>query len=188
LSYINHEIPIPTEWRIRFDDLEAKYLKQAQAILSLKGTGDYLLALLIMAFLPAFCEETLFRGGLQNFLTRSTQKPWLAILVVSLIFSLAHFLYYGFLFRFLFGAVLGLIYHYSGKLWLSIWAHFLNNALVVTIYYYYAQQGKSIDDAMDGKGLSYWGLLAIPVLILFFMVYKRMSYGSAIISRRSNDS
>jgi membrane protease YdiL (CAAX protease family) len=188
LSYVTYQIPIPTDWKIRFDKLEAEYLKQAEAILSLKSTGDYLLALVVMAFLPAFCEEALFRGGLQNFLTRSTQKPWLAILIVSLIFSLAHFLYYGFLFRFLFGAVLGLIYHYSGRLWLSIWAHFLNNALVVTIYYYSAQQGKSIDEAMEGSGRSYLGLLAIPVLVLLFMVYKRMTYGSAIISKRSNDS
>lgn len=187
LSYINYQIPIPAEWRIRFDDLESKYLKQAQAILSLNDIGDYLLALLVMAFLPAFCEETLFRGGLQNFLTRSTQKPWLAIVIVSLIFSLAHFLYYGFLFRFFLGAVLGLIYHYSGRLWLSILAHFLNNALVVTIYFYYARQGKSIGETMNGREMSFWGLLALPVLIFLFMVYKRMTYGSEILSKRTND-
>lgn len=188
LSYINYQVPIPQEWRIKFDDLEAKYLKQAHAILSLKSPGDYILALIVMAFLPAFCEETLFRGGLQNFLTRSTQKPWLAIVVVSLIFSLAHFLYYGFLFRFFLGAVLGLIYHYSGRLWLSIWAHFLNNALLVTIYYYYERQGKSVSEAMNVSTLSYWGLLALPLLVFLFMVFKRMNHGSEILSRRTNDT
>jgi membrane protease YdiL (CAAX protease family) len=187
LSYINHEIPIPANWKAEFDKLEASYKDQAKTILDLKTTGDYIIALIVMGFLPAFCEETLFRGGMQNFLTRGTRIPWLAIIIASLIFSLAHFSFYGFLFRFLLGAVLGLIYHYSGRLWLSILAHFINNALVVTIYFVYTRQGKSIDEVMNQEGSSYWGLLALPLLILLFVVYRRMNYGSAILSKQTDN-
>lgn len=140
-----------------------------------------------MGFVPAFCEETLFRGGLQNFLTRSTRNPWLSVIIVSLIFSAAHFSFYGFLFRFLLGAVLGFIYYYSGNLWLSILAHFINNAFVVTVYYIYIRQGKPAAAAMAESNSSYWGLLALPVLILLFMTFKRLSYGSELLTRQSNN-
>jgi uncharacterized protein len=187
LSYINHAIPIPAEWKLKFDKLETTYNQQAQAILVFKNSGDYILALVVMGFLPALCEETLFRGGLQNFLTRSTRSPWLAIVIVSIIFSAVHFSFYGFLFRFFLGAVLGLIYYYSGRLWLSILAHFINNALVVTIYYISVRQGKPVNETINESTLSYWGLIALPVLIGLFMLFKRLSYGSELLSKQSNN-
>jgi membrane protease YdiL (CAAX protease family) len=131
-----------------------------------------------MGFLPACCEETLFRGGMQNFLFRSTHNAWVAIIITSLIFSAAHFSWYGFLFRFALGIVLGCLYHYSGKLWLSILAHFLNNALVITVYYIYMKQGKPIDDVMGESTSSYWGLLALPVLVGLLLFYKRIFFNS----------
>jgi membrane protease YdiL (CAAX protease family) len=175
LSYVNQQLPISPEWKLKFDELENSYRQQANAILTLKDRGDYILALVVMGFIPAFCEETLFRGGLQNFLTRATRNPWLAIIIVSVIFSVAHFSFYGFLFRFFLGATLGLIYYYSGKLWLSILAHFLNNAFVITVYYAYIRQGKSVDQAMNEPDASYWGILALPVLVVLFSLLKRES-------------
>lgn len=175
LSYFNYHIPIPAEWRIKFDKLEEEYSKQVEEIVKLKTPKDYILALFIMAFLPALCEESFFRGGLQNFLTRSSSQPWLSIIIVSIIFSLAHFSFYGFLYRFFLGAVLGALYHYSGRLWLSIIAHFLNNAFALTILYVYAQQGKSLKEGMQAQATSYWGILALPLVIGLFVAYKNAS-------------
>jgi membrane protease YdiL (CAAX protease family) len=110
LSYFNQELPLPADWKLKFERMEATYNQQVEAIVSLKTGTDYLLALLIMAFLPALCEEALFRGGLQNFLSRGTGKPWLAIIVVSLLFSLAHISFYGFLSRFFLGIILGALF------------------------------------------------------------------------------
>ena len=176
LGYLNYQIPLPPSWKASFDKMEADYNQQVQAILQLKNSGDYIIALVIMGFLPAVCEETLFRGGLQNFLYRSTRQPWLAIIIVSIIFSLAHFSGYGFFFRLALGIVLGCLYHYSGKLWLSTLAHFLNNALVITVSYIYVRQGKSVIDVFGEKTSSYWGLLALPVLIVLLLFYKRIFF------------
>ena len=175
LSYINHQVPIPADWKLRFDKMETDYNQQAQAILNLKNTGDYIIALLVMAVVPAICEETLFRGGLQNFLTRSARNYWVGVVVVSLLFSVAHFSFYGFLFRFFLGMVLGLIYQYTGRLWLAILAHFLNNALAVTVYYMYLRQGKSVDEAMNMTAESWWTILFLPILIILFMLLRRAS-------------
>jgi uncharacterized protein len=175
LSYLTNSTPIPGAWKIRFDKMEQEYNSQVSAIISLKNSKEYILALIIMAFLPALCEETLFRGGLQNFLSRGTGNPWFSIMVVSVLFSLAHFSFYGFLSRFFLGIVLGAIFHYSGKLWLSIVAHFINNALAITLLYIYTQQGKPMQEAMKQDAASFWGILAAPIVIGLFYLFKNIS-------------
>lgn len=177
LSELTKMIPIPASWQLRFERMESDYTRQVTAIVSLKTTGDYLLAIVVMAFLPALCEEAIFRGGLQNFLTRGTGAPWMSIILVSLLFSLAHVSFYGFLSRFMLGIVLGALYHYSGRLWLSVLAHFVNNAAALTALYVATKQGRSMEEAMaDGPG-NLWGLLAIPLLVWLLYSYRRQSDG-----------
>ena len=175
LSYINHQVPLPENLKIRFDKMEADYNQQAIAILNLKDSTDYIVALLVMAVVPAICEETLFRGGLQNFLTRGSRNYWVGVIVVSLLFSVAHFSFYGFLFRFFLGLVLGFIYQYTGRLWLAILAHFLNNALAVTMLYLYIREGKPVEEAMNMTADSWLTILFMPVLFILLpccIVYR----------------
>jgi membrane protease YdiL (CAAX protease family) len=175
LSYLNEMIPIDPSWKARFDRLENEYNEQVEAIIGLNSTGEYILALIVMAFLPALCEEALFRGGLQNFLTRSTKMPWLSIIIVSLLFSAAHFSYYGFLPRLFLGIMLGAIFYYSGNLWLSIIAHFINNAIAITIIYAYKLQGKSLKDAFSNNSGSWWGLLVLPLVVMLLIYLQKIS-------------
>ena len=173
LSWINDLIPISENLRARFEKLEDEYNLQVEAILGLNSTAEYILALIIMAFLPAICEESLFRGGLQNFLTRLTGRYWLSIIVVSIIFSAAHFSYFGFLSRLFLGMLLGLIFHYSRNLWLCIVAHFINNAIAISVLYYYKRQGQSLNDAIEDSGSTWLGVFAVPLLIgLVYLFYK----------------
>src|SRR5882724_4027879 len=173
LSYVNELIPVTEAMKLKFIKMEGDYNRQVEAIIGLNSTGEYIIALVVIAFLPALCEETLFRGGLQNFLTRSTKIPWLSIIIVSLIFSAAHFSYYGFLSRVFLGIVLGLLYQYSGKIWLNILAHFFNNAFALTALYIYRLQGKPLKDAIADNSSSWQGILALPVLVgLFYLFYK----------------
>lgn len=179
LSYFNTHIPIPDNWRISFNKLEENYNKQVEAIIHLKTGTDYIIALVVMGFLPALCEETLFRGGLQNFLSRGTKMPWLSIVIVSILFSLAHLSFFGFLARFFLGVVLGAIYHYSGKLWLSILGHFLNNALALTVLFVYTQKGRPLQDAMkndtSNNPWAPWGIIILLVVISLFILFKKVS-------------
>jgi len=156
--------------------LEDEYNSQVQAIMQLKTFGDYLLGLLIMGLLPAICEETLFRGGLQNFLTRWTQRPWLAILVVSILFSAVHFSFYGFFPRMFLGIVLGYIYYYTGSLWLSILAHFFNNAIAVSqVYFSNSPSLKQMAQENPSLPLVYLGLIAIPFAVALLALLKKIS-------------
>ena len=183
LGWLNKSIPLSAELKSKFDAAEKSYADQVEMMINLKSFGGYNSSLIIIAFLPAVCEETLFRGGLQNFLTRATKSPWLAIIIVSILFSIVHFSFYGFLPRMFLGIMLGLIFYYTRNLWLSITAHFLNNALAITAAYVIAKQGKSIKEAMNGDVQAYyWGFLAIPfLLLLFWALRKSKPYSSTNI-------
>ena len=105
-------------------------------------------------------------------MTRATRNPWLSIIVVSILFSLIHFSFFGFLPRLFLGVVLGAIFYYTQNLWLSVFAHFLNNAFAVTAMYIYVRQGKGLEQAMNDEVVSYWALLFLPILLYLFMRLK----------------
>ena len=112
---------------------------------------------------------------MQNLLARSSKNPWLAILITSCIFSIIHLSYYGFLARVCLGIVLGLLYYYSGSLWVSITAHFFNNAFAVTQMYILIRKGRSAKEAMDDTMPFWWGLIALVVIYFLFMLFKKIS-------------
>ena len=176
LGYLNQHIPVPAAWKDYFKHLEDTYNEQVQAIMQLRTLKDYIVGLIIMAFIPALCEESLFRGGLQNFMTRSTQKPWLAIIIVSILFSAVHFSFYGFLPRMFLGIILGLIYYSTGSLWLSILAHFANNAFAVSQYYFsHSTSVKQAAEENTPLSFVYIGLVALPFMIFLLSLLKRVS-------------
>lgn len=175
LAELNEKIPIPKAAAAFFRTLEDNYAAQVEAITSMKSFGDYIIALVMIAILPAVFEETFFRGGMQNLLTRFTKNYWVAIIITSVIFSLIHISYYGFLARICLGVVLGLIYYYSRSLWLSIAAHCFNNAFAVTQMYVMLRKGKSVKEAMDDKMPFWWGIIAVVALYFLFMIFKKIS-------------
>jgi len=175
-AYVNELLPVSESLKLKFAKMENDYNKQVEVIIGLNSFGEYILALIIIGFLPALCEETLFRGGLQNFLTRSTKNPWLSIIIVSVLFSAAHFSFYGFLSRLFLGVILGLLYQFSGRLWLNIITHFVNNAVAVTAIYYLKSQGKSLKDAIgENNDSSWWGILLLPAVIGLFIVFRKIA-------------
>lgn len=99
--------------------------------------GQLLIALFVVALLPAWGEETLFRGIIQRKFMQQWSNPHLAIWVSAAIFSAIHFQFYGFIPRMLLGAVFGYLYYWTGSLRLAIFGHFLNNGFVLLMTYLY---------------------------------------------------
>jgi len=180
LGYLSYQLPLPASLRMRFEQWENVYASQATGLVSFKNIPDLLMSIVVLALIPAVCEEAFFRGGLQNFMYRGNRNLWLSVVVVSLIFSLIHMSGYGFLSRLALGIILGLIYQLSGNIWLSILAHFINNALAVIVMYTQVQAGKPVAEAMSDKSGSYLGLIAVPVVaILFVLMNKRIQQTKA---------
>jgi len=175
LGELNKMIPLSQEMKTYFEGLEKQYADQVKVLARIDSGSEFLLSLLIMAIAPAIFEETFFRGGMQNLLQHITKNPWISIGVTSLVFSAIHFSFYGFIPRFALGVILGLIFHYSGSLWLSILGHFFNNALVVTQIYVYLRQGKSVDDAMEETYPLYWGLIGLAAIVFLFVYFRKFA-------------
>lgn len=132
LGALNQQIPMPS-WAT---SMESATEKQMEAFLALHQPLDIVLNVFIIALLPAIGEELCFRGVLQRIFIRMVRNPIGGILLTAFFFSALHFQFEGFLPRLFLGILLGAFYWYSGSLWTSILAHFVNNALQVIVVSY----------------------------------------------------
>lgn len=177
LGELNKLIPISQSMEKYFKGMENEYSQQVLAMATMKSFGEYVFTLVLIAILPAIFEEMLFRAGLQNILIKWTNNYWIGIIVTSLIFSAIHLSYYGFLPRFGLGIILGLIFYYSKSIWLSIAAHFLNNAVAITAMYIATKNNKPMQDVMD-EGFPLWiGAVALVFIVILFKEFKKRSEG-----------
>jgi uncharacterized protein len=175
LGELTNYIPISSRAEALFKKWEKAYVEQVMVMANMKTVADYLYTLVIIAIVPAFFEELLFRGALQQLMVKWTRSAWAGILITSIIFSAIHFSYYVFLSRLALGIVLGFLFHYSKSLWLCILAHFLNNGFAVTAMYFMSKQGKLTPAAMDERFPIWYGVLATAVIIALFMTYRNES-------------
>lgn len=174
LATLNKIVPIPEYWAAKFKAMELAREAQEAALININSFSRYIISLIVIGLLPAIFEETFFRGGLQNFLSRWFKGPWAAIILTSIIFSLIHLSFYGFLVRFALGVVLGFIFYYSGSLWLSILFHFLFNGIQVTIMYILTLNGINNKDIEESFPL-WMGALALAFLLYLFTLFKHTS-------------
>lgn len=182
LGEMNQQIPLP-KW---MGNLENDATKQMQAFLKAENAGDVILNVLIIAFLPALCEEICFRGALQRILIHISRNAWVGIIFTSILFSALHLQFQGFLPRMFLGMILGAIYWYSGSLWPSILAHFVNNAVQVVAVSFapeYVEKNPSIPlYAALISGVFLWGILWA------FKSYSTVTYQKTYEPEVSNGS
>lgn len=175
LGQLNEWIPLPAALHAKAKQLEEAYKESMMSMANMKNGTDYILSLLVLALAPALFEEVLFRGGFQQVFIGWTKNKWAGIIITSMLFSVVHFSYFGFLPRLALGMVLGLIFFYSRNLWLTILLHFCNNALVVTQLYISSQRGKPVEKTVDENLPVWWGIGALIVLFLLIQSFRRES-------------
>ena len=169
----NHNINFPDgfeEWARAREDAAAE---MTQVLTTLSNSGELLIAILVIAILPAIGEEIVFRGLIQNELYRGTRNVHLSIWIAAMLFSAIHFQFYGFVPRLLLGALFGYLYYWSGNLWLAIFGHFINNGASVVAMYYY-QQGAFEFDMESQEALPLPAVLLSAALTtgLLYFFYK----------------
>ena len=173
MATLNEMIPLTPQMELYFKSMEEDYMKQIEVMSQMSGWGDFFIALLVMAFVPAVVEEVFFRGGFQNMMHRSTGNFWVAIIVTSLLFSAIHFSFYGFLTRLTLSIVLGLLYAQTRNLWMPILAHFINNAIGVGEVYYLRTTGQSLEDGVGDKFPIWWGMIALAVFVFIYQKFQK---------------
>ena len=140
-------------------------------LLAGKGTDILLANLLTMALIPAICEELLFRGVVLSWLRSSLKNIHLVVFLSAFIFSAFHVQFFGFVPRLLLGLYLGYILIWSGSMWSSIIAHFINNAMAVIAAYLYNNQIINTDYSDFGSIENNYILIIISILLTTFCLY-----------------
>lgn len=175
LAELNKIIPVSKTWEAKFKAMEASREAQEAALININSFSKYILSMIIIGLLPAVFEEVCFRGGLQNILTRWFKGPWIAIIITAIIFSAIHASYYGFLVRFALGVALGLVFYYSGSIWLNILFHFLYNGLQVTALYFATMQGNKNTKDIEENFPLWAGAIALVLIIYAFIKFRQFS-------------
>ncbi len=158
----------------RWMDTTAAQAEHVMKVLTSRHTyGTLAVNLLVLAALPALCEEFLFRGTVQVFLSDWLKRPHLAVWVTAVLFSLAHLQFDGFIPRLLLGAYLGYLLLWSRSLWLPVLAHFLHNALTIIADFTLQGRGIFMDEIrftdIKGSAMLIVTCSLITVLSLLFM-------------------
>ena len=177
ISELNQMLVLP-QWLSGLE-LWMKNLEESAQVttnLLLEGTSiwDLLGNILFIGVFAAVAEEVFFRGALQQLLGKLFKNKHLAVWVTAFIFSLLHMQFYGFLPRIILGAVLGYLFVYSKNLWIPIFVHFLNNALVVIFNFFFREN--SVYQYLEHPAITSTflvaGLVSLGLLVYLFWLFK----------------
>jgi membrane protease YdiL (CAAX protease family) len=176
LNYIivwNANLQLPEHWEITKWMVEqeesAKFL--TELFLNDTSTKSLLVNLFMIAIIPAFSEEFVFRGFLFRIFSKYTNNKHVIVLITSILFSAMHMQFYGFFPRFILGIIMGYLLVYSGNMLVPMLAHFVNNSTAVLASYYAAKQG-TLDETdtltfMDGNIT----IIALSIILTIGIAY-----------------
>lgn len=123
-----------------------------------------IILILSVALIAPVYEEIIFRGILLRGMAKK-MNPAIAIVISSLLFALVHMNIPQGINAFLLGLFIGLIYLRTGSIYLSIFAHFINNFLAISI--------SSLFSLISGKyAIEMHGLFFILGMILLAIACK----------------
>lgn len=138
--------------------------------LPLTNAGWLVLNLLLLAVLPAICEELVFRGIVFNGLRKFGNVA--AIFISALFFALAHGSAMQFFYQFALGLVLAAVVYKTGSIVASMVTHFVNNATVVVYNYIAVRQGISETEVFTPNLIAISFLVAILAGLVLWLILR----------------
>jgi uncharacterized protein len=175
LAFVNSKMHFPEFLKhieVWMQTMEANAEIITKKFLTVHNGWDLLINILMIAIIPAFGEELIFRGLFQRIFTDQFKNVHVAVLLSAFIFSAIHFQFYGFLPRFALGVTFGYLYCWSGTIWLPVLAHFINN-LGAVIFYLIIGNNELTEQKFEDFGTGGFSLLAV-VFASFVLIYLLM--------------
>ena len=150
-----------------FDSLNDRLESTYSSLITAHSISEKLLVILVVAAVPAVCEEIMFRGFIQKSFELKLRPFW-AILITSIFFGLYHFSPYGLLPLIILGLYFGFAAYKSESIFTSMSLHFLNNFSAIVVFFI-AGNGQLLDSAPSDKAVDLKSAITIFVslLILF---------------------
>ena len=158
------------------------FVKQLTGI---KGVFHFSIIFIMIAVLPAIGEELLFRGVIQKSIASWSKTEWPAILISGTLFGMMHMEFFNFFALCFMGFVLGALYSMTKNIWLTIFLHFMNNAISFISLYFY--QNGTIKFNPEEKLPFYIPLVAgIAMMFLLYLFYKKKFDIEASVTDQEN--
>jgi uncharacterized protein len=150
---------------------EAQAAKFTKLLLGSTGVDDLFINLIVIAIIPAIGEELLFRGVIQKLFTELANSKGFAVILTAILFSALHMQFFGFFPRFALGIMLGFLYVWSGSLWVSVTAHFINNAMAVILTWCMERGMINFNPDTIGVEIGQEGILAGSVFLTWAILW-----------------
>lgn len=164
--YFQEKIPVPESIRPFVEELRRIIEETYRVLVTSYSVPEFLFVILVVALVPAFCEELLFRGLVQKNFERGTKAFW-AVVITGVIFGAYHFNPFTFLPLAVLGMYFGFLVYRSNSILVSIAAHFFNNFTSVLAVFL-----KIGDNAfIEGTSSEMNPLILIPSLIFLIAIF-----------------
>ncbi|MDR1115941.1 MAG: CPBP family intramembrane metalloprotease [Tannerella sp.] len=181
-SYLNSNIQLPefmepVEKLMR--ETKDQLTRLTESLLSEKGVIPFIVNITVIAGMAGIAEEFIFRGAILRIVGKKIKNQHVAIWLVAVIFSAMHFQFYGFIPRIFLGAFLGYLLYWSQSIWVPVFAHFLNNATIVTANFIGLYTNSPIEIMPAGKNTDRENwivgiIVAVAGLFLFALCARLM--------------
>ena len=152
-----------------FDSLNALVEKTYGNLLKADSFAEMLLVIVVIAAVPAVCEEIMFRGYIQKSLGFKV-KPFWAALITAIFFGFYHFNPYGLLPLICLGLYFGFAAYISNSLVVPIFLHFLNNFGAVVLFYIIGDDQLVNSDITGSEEIGSNIFLFVTLAILFAII------------------
>ncbi len=136
---------------------EEMITQQLKGFLRMENFLDFAKVFVVMALLPAVCEETLFRGVVQPLFIKGFRNVHVGILVTSIVFGFLHWQFNSLLSIIALSMVLGYLKVWSKSLWVPVLMHLINNGSIVVAVYFFDMPMDDINAAStEWQDVYFW--------------------------------
>ena len=160
---------------VRQRDLMDSFIRELALV---RSTPEFLAVAFVFAITPAFSEEVLFRGYIQQNYTRSMSSGK-AVLLTGFVFAFFHLSAANLLPLALLGWYIGYIYSKTDNLAVPFFVHLANN-LAALLFLLFAEGKDSVKASGQWSVLDFplWWMVVGGSLFLFMVVLRRFSSDS----------
>lgn len=183
---LQDQIPIPQSIKPFVEQLKETIEHAYRTLAGSKNIGEFLFVTFVVALVPAFSEEILFRGMIQS----SFEKVlfgWKAVIITGIIFGAFHLNPFTFIPLSAIGIYLGFLAVQSNSIYVPISAHFFNNFVaVIAIHFNYAES-----ELITGKPDEMTSEMLIFTFLFFSIVFFVTMYyfiAASKISKSKNQN
>lgn len=160
-------------WMLR---KENELANMTQFLTNFDSFIQLIVAVVVIALIPAIGEEVLFRGIIQRKIFHKIGDMHVSIWTSAILFSAIHLQFYGFVPRMLLGAMFGYMYAWTRNLWTPIFAHFVNNAVTIVVVFLSHRQLVDIQIDKVESSVSWLGALFSLILTAVLLVNLKMTF------------